>query len=66
MSVLNGEPSMLSKKLGIPFAIFIFSASIWAWFIPDVPMMVRIFSTIMFPIASLMILVWTKFKDDKK
>ena len=65
MSVLNGEPEKISKKIGIPFAMLVFSTSIWVWFIPNAPVMLKVFSTIMFPIASFMILAWTKFKEEK-
>lgn len=59
------EPDKLSKKVGIPLATLVFSAAIWVWFIPDVPVLVKVFATIMFPISSLMILAWTKFKEEK-
>jgi hypothetical protein len=66
MSVLNGEPEKLSKKVGIPIAILSFSMSVLVWFIPNVPMMLKVFSTIMFPIASLMVIAWTNFDKDVK
>lgn len=63
MSVLNGEPDRLSKKFGIPIAILSFSTSIWVWFIPNVPELLKIFCTIMMPIGSFMVIAWTKFNN---
>lgn len=64
MTVIQ-EPEKLSKKVGIPLAILVFSASIWVWFVPNTQIIVKVFCTMIFPITSLMILSWTKFKEDK-
>jgi len=67
MSVLNVEPPMLSKKVGIPFALFAFSPCIWVWFVPSeyLPLVSKIIAMVVFPIYTLMILAWTKFGKDK-
>lgn len=75
MSVLNGEPDKISWKISIPLILVLLSFVIFVWVapkdgyyfntFPSVDLTLKILFTILSPIGSLMVLAWTKFKEEK-